>query len=294
MQKPGFSKKPGFSSPPEQLQELAFGAYLGLAREQGGRAAEPQVIRVRQTALARLGELAVTPARQASVRLVLVQALSDPNQARSTSGVRPTDGPGHRPRSSWEPLPSVPATPTWASAVWRRWPAAVTPPRDRPCWKRPCERGPTNWRSRPPGCSAMRRGLVPVAGLALAAVEATSAASRGLAGRRVRARCRCPRPAAPGLAVAPSAGRRDRGAGAGSEERRGGVRYSGHSPENDQGRRAAVPAHRGPADPGRSPCRRGLPRSPRTGHRRQRPGRCAAVRGRRTAAGRRSWIASWR
>ena len=80
MQKPGFSKKPGFSSPPEQLQELAFGAYLGLAREQGGRAAEPQVIRVRQTALARLGELAVTPARQASVRLVLVQALSDPNQ----------------------------------------------------------------------------------------------------------------------------------------------------------------------------------------------------------------------
>jgi ParB family chromosome partitioning protein len=63
-----------------QLQELAFGAYIGLAREQGGQANESQFVRVRQTALARLQELAAA-GRQAAVRPVLVQALADPNQA---------------------------------------------------------------------------------------------------------------------------------------------------------------------------------------------------------------------
>jgi ParB family chromosome partitioning protein len=66
---------------PEQLRELAFGAYIGLVREQGGHAAESQFVRVRQTALARLQELAVSGGRQAAVRPVLVQALADPNQA---------------------------------------------------------------------------------------------------------------------------------------------------------------------------------------------------------------------
>jgi ParB family chromosome partitioning protein len=70
---------------PEQLQELAFGAYVGLVREQGGSTTagygtESQVVRVRQTALSRLQEMA-TAGRLASVRPVLVQALGDPNQA---------------------------------------------------------------------------------------------------------------------------------------------------------------------------------------------------------------------
>jgi ParB family chromosome partitioning protein len=72
---------------PEQLQDLALGAYIGLVREQGGsagqegRGTEAQVVRVRQTALARLQELALSGNRQAAVRPVLVQALGDPHQA---------------------------------------------------------------------------------------------------------------------------------------------------------------------------------------------------------------------
>jgi ParB family chromosome partitioning protein len=71
---------------PEQLQELAFGAYIGLVREQGGSAAagygtEAQVVRVRQTALSRLQEMATTGGRRAATVPVFVQALSDPNQA---------------------------------------------------------------------------------------------------------------------------------------------------------------------------------------------------------------------
>jgi ParB family chromosome partitioning protein len=70
---------------PEQLHELAFGAYVGLVREQGGSTAagygpEAQVVRIRQTALARLQEMAAA-GRQAAVHPVFVQALSDPNQA---------------------------------------------------------------------------------------------------------------------------------------------------------------------------------------------------------------------
>jgi ParB family transcriptional regulator, chromosome partitioning protein len=71
---------------PEQLQDLAFGAYVGLVREQGGSAAagfgtEAQVVRVRQTALSRLQQMATAGGHTASVRPVLVQALGDPNQA---------------------------------------------------------------------------------------------------------------------------------------------------------------------------------------------------------------------
>jgi ParB family chromosome partitioning protein len=78
-------KLPAPQYTPAQLQDLAFGAYVGLVREQGGsttagHGTESQVVRVRQTALARLQEMA-RAGRQASARPVLVQALSDPNQA---------------------------------------------------------------------------------------------------------------------------------------------------------------------------------------------------------------------
>jgi ParB family chromosome partitioning protein len=79
-------KIPPPSYTPEQLQELAFGAYVGLVREQGGSTTagygtESQVVRVRQTALTRLQEMATQGGRLADVRPVLVQALGDPNQA---------------------------------------------------------------------------------------------------------------------------------------------------------------------------------------------------------------------
>lgn len=69
-----------------QLQEMAFGAYVGLVREQGGssgggRGTEAQVIRVRQTALGRVRALAASAGQESAVRTVLVQALGDPNQA---------------------------------------------------------------------------------------------------------------------------------------------------------------------------------------------------------------------
>ncbi len=74
---------------PDQLRELAFGAYVGLVREQGGSprkgrdaGPDPQIIRVRQTALARLLALAKADAHHAaSARPVFVQAMGDPNQA---------------------------------------------------------------------------------------------------------------------------------------------------------------------------------------------------------------------
>ena len=52
-----------------QLQELAFGAYVGLVREQGGSTTagygtESQVVRVRQTALTRLQEMATQGAER--------------------------------------------------------------------------------------------------------------------------------------------------------------------------------------------------------------------------------------
>jgi ParB family chromosome partitioning protein len=78
----GKRKPPAAEYTAEQLRELAFGAYVGLVREPGaaGRG-EAAAARVRQAALARIQELAASAARQAAVRPVLVQALGDPNQA---------------------------------------------------------------------------------------------------------------------------------------------------------------------------------------------------------------------
>ena len=74
---------------PLDLRELAFGAYVGLIREQGGSRGKKlapapgvQVIRVRQTALGRLLALARSDPRFAtSARPVFAQAMGDPNQA---------------------------------------------------------------------------------------------------------------------------------------------------------------------------------------------------------------------
>src|SRR5262249_5851549 len=77
-------KAPAPQYTPAQLLELAFGAYIGLVREQGGSTAagygtESQVVRIRQTALTRLVEMA-RAGRLAAVRPILIQALSDPNK----------------------------------------------------------------------------------------------------------------------------------------------------------------------------------------------------------------------
>jgi ParB family chromosome partitioning protein len=72
---------------PEQLEQLAFGAYVGIVREQGttgGRRSGQgeQVVRVRQTAINRLVALAkAKDVHRAATLPVLVQALGDPNQA---------------------------------------------------------------------------------------------------------------------------------------------------------------------------------------------------------------------
>ncbi len=69
-----------------QLQDLAFGAYVGLVREQGSKAKkpnapDPQANKVRQSALAHLLRLARVDPRHARAALpVFVQALGDPNQ----------------------------------------------------------------------------------------------------------------------------------------------------------------------------------------------------------------------
>jgi ParB family chromosome partitioning protein len=79
-------KPPAAQYTADQLLELAFGAYIGLVREQGGAAQSGQttdssVVRIRQTALTRIQEMANTPQRKAAIRPVLIQALADPNQA---------------------------------------------------------------------------------------------------------------------------------------------------------------------------------------------------------------------
>ncbi len=67
--------------PADALRELAFGAYIGLVREQGGAAASPAVVRVRQTALARVLAVASADDRyRRAAQPVFVQSLSDPNQ----------------------------------------------------------------------------------------------------------------------------------------------------------------------------------------------------------------------
>ncbi len=72
-----------------QLQDLAFGAYVGLVREQAatkgkgqGNNPDPQANKIRQSALAHLLKLAgVDPRHARSALPVFVQALGDPNQA---------------------------------------------------------------------------------------------------------------------------------------------------------------------------------------------------------------------
>lgn len=63
-----------------ELRELAFGAYVGLAREQG-TANTPAIGRVRQTALSRILAIAQADRQYArAAQPVFAQALSDPNQ----------------------------------------------------------------------------------------------------------------------------------------------------------------------------------------------------------------------
>jgi ParB family chromosome partitioning protein len=81
----GERSMPALQYTPGQLQELAFGAYIGLVREQGGSTtagygSESQVVRVRQTALTRIQQMA-KGGFLVSAFSVLVQALGDPNQA---------------------------------------------------------------------------------------------------------------------------------------------------------------------------------------------------------------------
>src|SRR5207249_3917462 len=72
----------------EQLQEVAFGAYVGLVREQGSAqeagnrpSLGAHVIRIRQAALNRLLALAqASPHYRAAALPVLIHALADPNQ----------------------------------------------------------------------------------------------------------------------------------------------------------------------------------------------------------------------
>jgi ParB family chromosome partitioning protein len=75
---------PAPAGEPDQWNRLAFGAYVGLVREQGGAGdlvPASTVVRVRQTALSRvLGMAQANPAYAAGARSVLVQALGDPNQ----------------------------------------------------------------------------------------------------------------------------------------------------------------------------------------------------------------------
>lgn len=64
-----------------EAKELAFGAYIGLVREQGSSAATPAVARVRQTTLARVLAVATADAAYRPAAFpVLLQALADPNQ----------------------------------------------------------------------------------------------------------------------------------------------------------------------------------------------------------------------
>ncbi len=82
LQEEGQSRKPVASVyTPEQLQELAFGAYVGLIREQGGADSSAQAVRIRQSALKRLLALAnQSEAFSVAVRPVFIQAMADPSK----------------------------------------------------------------------------------------------------------------------------------------------------------------------------------------------------------------------
>ena len=86
-----------------ETDELAFGAYVGLVREQGGSHARgrrsslgPQVIAVPETAIRRLVEMAGRSEHYRAVVLpVIVQSLSDPNVAVFDDSVRKPAPPRH-------------------------------------------------------------------------------------------------------------------------------------------------------------------------------------------------------
>ncbi|HEX8912881.1 MAG TPA: HEAT repeat domain-containing protein, partial [Humisphaera sp.] len=85
LQKAAAGRKPAASKyTPAQIEELAFGAYVGLAREQGGSVPNVDAqatARVRQSALTWLLELAKrSPAHARAARSVFTQALRDPAQ----------------------------------------------------------------------------------------------------------------------------------------------------------------------------------------------------------------------
>jgi ParB family chromosome partitioning protein len=65
-----------------ELRQLAFGAYVGLTREQGSSPGTPAVMRVRQTALSRIHAIATADKAYArDARPILAQSLTDPNGA---------------------------------------------------------------------------------------------------------------------------------------------------------------------------------------------------------------------
>lgn len=66
---------------PQHMRQLAFGAYVGLVREQGGSSTTPAIVRVRQTAMTRLVQMTEIDKTYAdAAKPVLIQALGDPNQ----------------------------------------------------------------------------------------------------------------------------------------------------------------------------------------------------------------------
>lgn len=65
-----------------ELRQLAFGAYVGLTREQGSSTSTPAVMRVRQTALSRIHAIASADTAYArDARPILAQSLTDSNTA---------------------------------------------------------------------------------------------------------------------------------------------------------------------------------------------------------------------
>jgi ParB family chromosome partitioning protein len=72
-----------------ELNKLAFGAYMGLVREQGESRAGSDVIRIRQSALSRLVALAQSePQLSTAAQQVIIQTLNDPNQTVRTHALK--------------------------------------------------------------------------------------------------------------------------------------------------------------------------------------------------------------
>lgn len=72
-----------------ELRQLAFGAYMGLVREQGESRTGSDVIRLRQSALSRLVALAQSePQLSTAAQQVIIQTLNDPNQTVRTHALK--------------------------------------------------------------------------------------------------------------------------------------------------------------------------------------------------------------